>query len=196
MFHEQNVANFHKSVVSTPKVYTVFYGTVRNTFLWLVWKPLELFIWKSGCFDDGLQYEVENNIMCCDSSGVSQKSGVLIVRYSQKKKNCFLLFRESFKTLEPLARFRLQSNRKFKMSHVQLPTDSPRSHMNKSEHAPLWNLNMHLYDEMRMTSCDVCVLPIIRQKIKHPRLFPVACPHFTFFATNYCIYNFILFQKS
>ena len=42
----KKVANFHKSVVNTPKVYTVFCGTWQNIFLRLLWKPLELFCSK------------------------------------------------------------------------------------------------------------------------------------------------------
>ena len=44
----KNGAKFHKSVVTTPKVYAVFYEMVLQTYLWLVWKPLELFCSKFG----------------------------------------------------------------------------------------------------------------------------------------------------
>ena len=53
-FYEQNkkVANFHKSMVTTPNVHTVFYGTALYIFVGLVWKPLESFHshFASKCF--------------------------------------------------------------------------------------------------------------------------------------------------
>ena len=39
----KKVDNFHKSMVTTPNVHTVFYGIVLYTFLRLVWKSLEPF---------------------------------------------------------------------------------------------------------------------------------------------------------
>ncbi len=84
-------------------------------------------------------------------TGISRKSGTLIVKYtcSQKKEwisiafyfsqnpsiahnfgtSCTWLdrFRWSFQQMY-LSKWALQSNTKLKMSHVRVPTDSPRSH--------------------------------------------------------------------
>ncbi len=87
------------------------------------------------------------HVACCmlRSSGISPKSGTLIVRYSQKKEYISFVFYCSENlsiaiTLEPVVRFRwsfqqnvpllmrTSINRKLKMSHVRLPTDSPRLH--------------------------------------------------------------------
>ncbi len=78
------------------------------------------------------------------SSGISRKSGTLIFRYNQKKECISFVFYcfdnlSIVITLEPLVRsgwsfqqnvplLMRTSNRKMKMSHVRLPTDSPRSH--------------------------------------------------------------------
>ncbi len=76
------------------------------------------------------------------SSGISRKSGTLIVRYSQKKE-CISFVLGIFQLLllwnhwsdssgvfsnMYLSYWEFQSNRKLKMSHVRLPTDFPRSH--------------------------------------------------------------------
>ena len=79
------------------------------------------------------------------SSRISQKSGTLIVRYSQKQEwisfvlaTIVLRILQLLTTLEPLVQFgwgfsakctspNEHVNRKVKMSHVQLQTDFPRS---------------------------------------------------------------------
>ncbi len=52
MFHlnvmNKKLVNFHKSVVTKSKVFTVFFVIVWYTFLWLIWKPLEPFCSKFG----------------------------------------------------------------------------------------------------------------------------------------------------
>ncbi len=77
------------------------------------------------------------------SSGISRKSAALIVRYSQKKKWISIVFycsenpsiahnfgttgsiKWGFQQNVPL---QMSTNRKLKMSHVQVPTDFPRWH--------------------------------------------------------------------
>ena len=79
------------------------------------------------------------------SSGISWKSGALIVRYSQKKEWISFVFycfenpsiAQNFATTGPIGgvfsniylhKWVRQSNRKLKMSHLRLQTDFPRSH--------------------------------------------------------------------
>ncbi len=106
--------------------------------------------------------DIESNrdkVYVLRSSGIGWKSGELIVRYSQKKECISFVFYcfENLSiaiTLKPLIRFswgfqqnvplqmRTSIQCKLKMSHVRLPTDSPRSHHIYYYHVPII---MHTY---------------------------------------------------
>ncbi len=89
-----------------------------------------------------MKYNIIMFLYVLQSSGISRKSGVLIVQYSQKKEWISIVLRIlqlgitlnhwsdscGFFSKMYLSKWALQSNRKLKMSHVRLQTDFPRSH--------------------------------------------------------------------
>ena len=88
-----NVAKFHKSVVTTYEVYTLFYGTVLNIFLQLsiqTTRVIALKIWTRTAWtmslDPGYKYKVEHTI---STTALDKNKQTKNKNKTKKQKNTF-----------------------------------------------------------------------------------------------------------